>query len=88
MTQERSGGGGVSIKKYSPRTANTNDKICSLRRDNLTIGNCWMLVDEENIHLVNDGTPGAHVVIDKKTFNRFLAFYNRETLHQSHRSKP
>ena len=70
------------MKKYSPRTANTNDKVCSLRRDNASYGDYWILV-EENQLTITQRVPGqsaeASITLDKATFNKMIAFYQRPT---------
>ncbi|WP_458788907.1 hypothetical protein [Dyella jiangningensis] len=69
-------------KKVSPRTARTDAEVCSLRRDNVTYGDFWMLVTGDEVTIAHQ-EPGekAHgvVTMDKATFNRMLAFYNKPT---------
>ena len=70
------------MKKYSPRTANTNDKVCSLRRDNASYGDYWILVEENQLTIawqVPGESAKAAITIDKKTFNKMIAFYQRPT---------
>lgn len=70
------------MKKYSPRTANTNDKVCSLRRDNAAYGEYWILVDEDQLTIVKQKlgeSPTESITLDKATFNKMIAFYQRPT---------
>jgi len=70
------------VKKYSPRTANTNDKVCSLRRDNASYGDYWILVDEDQLTItqqVAGKSPEASITLDKATFNKMIAFYQKPT---------
>jgi len=70
------------VKKYSPRTANTNDKVCSLRRDNASYGDYWILVEEDQLTItqqVAGKSSEASVTLDKATFNKMIAFYQRPT---------
>ena len=70
------------MKKYSPRTANTNDKVCSLRRDNASYGDYWILVEEDQLTItqqVAGKSSEASVTLDKATFNKMIAFYQRPT---------
>ena len=70
------------MKKYSPRTANTNGKVCSLRRDNASYGDYWILVSEGELTITEQAlgeSPRASITIDKVTFNKMIAFYQRPT---------
>ena len=70
------------MKKYSPRTANTNDKVCSLRRDNASYGDYWILVQEDELTITKQSpgeNPEASISLDKATFNKMIAFYQKPT---------
>ena len=66
-------------KPYSPRTARTEQAVCSLRRDNVSYGDFWVMVDESTVTIAKQ-TPGHTaenmVTVDKETFNKMLRFYN------------
>lgn len=67
---------------YSPKTANTTPKLCTLKRDNVTVGDHWCLVDEDTV-IIYRQKPGesaeAQVTMSKRDFNRIVKFYTTPT---------
>jgi hypothetical protein len=66
--------------KLSPRQAKTNAEVCALRRDNLSAGNFWMLVDDGEVTITAQ-KPGesstAMITMSKRNFNRLIDWYNK-----------
>lgn len=65
-------------KKISPRQARTEKQVCSLRRDNKTADDFWMLIDGRDVTIVHQqqGTsPRASITIPRATFNRLVRWY-------------
>lgn len=63
---------------FTPRTANTNNKICSMKRDNVSTKNYWMLTGEKHITIAKQKSGEQNewmVEIPKKDFNRIIKFY-------------
>lgn len=72
---------------YSPKTANTTKKVCSLKRDNVTVGHHWCLVDEETVTICRQKSgqnPEAMITISKRDFNRIVKFYTTPTKEPTH----
>lgn len=66
------------MKKLTPRTANSMDKLCSLKRDNTSLGDYWCSVDEVQVHLARQkiGEDATEMIsIPKRVFNFFMEFY-------------
>lgn len=60
-------------KVLSPKNANTFEKVCSLKRDNLSAGNSWILVEENSVSI---GVRfGNSIRIPKKAFEKLVRFY-------------
>jgi phage I-like protein len=62
----------------TPKTANTEEEICKLNRDNVSTKNYWFLVEENHITLAKQKSgeqAEAAISIPKKTFNAFIKFY-------------
>lgn len=73
---------------YSPQTANTNAKVCTLKRDNIDVGgNHWCLVDECTVTICRQA-PGeaaeATITLSKRDFNRIVKFYTTPTQDPTH----
>lgn len=65
--------------KLTPKTANTFNKICQLKRDNVSTRKSWMLIDERGISICNQKigeTNTGKVRLTRKEFERFIKFYN------------
>jgi len=66
-------------KELTPKTANTFNKICKLKRDNISTGKSWMLMSGGNmITLTNQmsgESPTGQIELTKKEFERFIKFY-------------
>ena len=62
-------------KTMSARRANTLDKICSVRRDNISSGKYSILTDEKKVYL---WSGEERLSLPKKDFNRLIDWYNRE----------
>lgn len=72
----------MSEKKLTPRTASTNDEICGMDRDNLSVGDYWMSFGENSVTLAHQrlgGPPLWMVDIPKAVFNVLVDFYNHGT---------
>lgn len=64
--------------KLTPKTANTFNKICKLKRDNVSTPNSWISVDATHVCITNQkngSASTASVTITKKAFERFIKFY-------------
>lgn len=71
---------------YSPRTANTFNKVCSLQRDNLDFPCYWFSVSDETVTIAEQtsGHPATAVItLSKRDFNRIIKFYETPTRHRS-----
>lgn len=67
---------------YSPKTANTIEKVCTLKRDNIDLGDHWCLVDESTVTICRQKSgesPEASIVLSKRDFNRIVKFYTTLT---------
>jgi len=63
----------------TPRTAQSNDELAELDRDNIGIGFYWMVVDEEIMTLARQiSGQDAEVVLTmpRPIFNQFVDWYN------------
>ena len=75
--------GSEMAKKCSPRTVRTEAELLSLRRDNISCGDLWMMVNEDEVtiaHQAEGEAAKAVITMDKATFNRMLMFYNKPTV--------
>lgn len=66
------------MKKLTPQTANTFNKVCQLKRDNIYYKGYWILVFKNKVVLAKqkNGKPSEFMVeIPKSVFNRFIKFY-------------
>jgi len=62
----------------TPKTANTEKKICSMERDNYATKDFWLLTHEKHIVIAKQraGEQAEFMVeIPKKDFNRLIKFY-------------
>jgi hypothetical protein len=69
---------GTAPDLLTPKNANTNKKLCKLKRDNLTTRTDWILVSKSHIDISNQVSGEqrtGHVKLSKKTFERFIRFY-------------
>lgn len=69
-------------KKLTPQTANTFNKICKLKRDNISTRRSWMLLggdgNPNNITIVNQiagHEKTGSITLTKKEFERMIKFY-------------
>jgi hypothetical protein len=72
---------------YSPKTANTTAKICTLKRDNLTVGDHWCLVGDDTVTICRQKTgtsAEAEITMTKRDFNRIVKFYTTPTKDPTH----
>jgi hypothetical protein len=72
------------VKKFSPKTARTLKDVCSLRTDNKSVGDSWIILDSgaQVVTIVNqkDGeAPTGEVVLTKEQFNRIIRWYQTPT---------
>ena len=72
---------------YSPKTANTTEKLCTLKRDNINLDGHWCLVSEDEVFICKQ-TPGeaaeARITLSKRDFNRIVKFYTTPTKDITH----
>lgn len=64
--------------EITPKTANTNKKLCSIKRDNFSCNGSWILVGENDVNISNQFNGKertGHVVMSKKVFERLIKFY-------------
>jgi len=62
----------------TPMEAKTFNDICSLKRDNLTAGGYWIILNELGITICkqNPGEePTQEITIPRKSFNRMVKWY-------------
>lgn len=67
-------------KKLSPRQATTYKQICSLRRDNLSSPNGWIIIDGSAVTLCNQRTgekSTGQVTFSRKEFHKLIDWYNK-----------
>lgn len=65
-------------KKFSPQTATTFSKICSLDTDNHSTKNYWIIIDEVSVTLAEQqsGKPAnTSISITRKDFNKLIEWY-------------
>lgn len=65
-------------KPLTPQTANTENKLCQLKRDNLTYKGHWVMVSEGSVCITKQKMgeePEWQIEIPKSIFNRFIKFY-------------
>lgn len=67
-----------SIVELTPKTANTHNKICRLKRDNVSTGKSWFMIAEDHVIIANQKSgemPTGKVKLSRKEFERFIKFY-------------
>lgn len=67
---------------HSPKTANTLAKVCSLKRDNIEVGDIWCMVDEDSVTICRQKigeAASAMLTLSKRDFNRIVKFYTTPT---------
>lgn len=72
---------------HSPKTANTSAKLCTLKRDNIDLGDHWCLVDESTVTICRQKSgesAEASIVLSKRDFNRIVKFYTTPTKYPAH----
>jgi hypothetical protein len=69
-------------KELTPKTANTFNQICKLKRDNVSTRNSWMSLagdgNAKHISIYNQKSgekATGSVTLTKKEFERFIKFY-------------
>jgi hypothetical protein len=66
------------MKKLTPQTANTFDKVCRLKRDNISLKKFWAMATSGTIIIykqLKGESPTAQIEIPKKTFEKIVDFY-------------
>lgn len=67
------------MKAFTPKTANTEKQMATLKRDNVSTANSWiMLQPGGKLSIANQRVGGERtgcVTITKKEFERFIKFY-------------
>ena len=64
--------------KNTPRTANTNTKLCALKRDNVDRRGYWILVAENSVTICKQNrgeSPTQEINIPKSILNEFVDWY-------------
>lgn len=72
---------------YSPKTANTTSKICTLKRDNITLEDHWFHADSSTVTIARQkvGEAATDVItLTKRQFNRIVKFYTTPTKDTTH----
>jgi len=67
-------------REMSPAEARTTDQICALGRDNLTIGDFWILADGYRVTIAKQKPEEAatqSVTVPRSEFNRMVRWYVR-----------
>jgi hypothetical protein len=65
-------------KKLTPKTANTFNRVCKLKRDNVSTRNSWLSVDGTHVSIYNQKngeSSTGNARLSKKEFERFIRFY-------------
>jgi len=66
-------------KELTPKTANTFNKICKLKRDNVSTRNSWMIMELPDRIIISNQKNGhertGKITLTKKEFERFIRFY-------------
>ena len=68
----------ILASKLTPKTANTNEKICKMKRDNISLKDYWLLVNPSSVSISKQrlGEKGEWLIeIPKRQFNRMIKFY-------------
>jgi hypothetical protein len=66
-------------KKLTPKTANTFNKVCKLKKDSVSTRKSWMSVGGATISIYNQKkgeSSTGNVTLTKKEFERFIKFYD------------
>jgi hypothetical protein len=65
-------------KELTPKTANTFNKICKLKRDNVSTKKSWLLLNHDGLTITNQKNGESHtgqVKLTRSEFERFIKFY-------------
>jgi hypothetical protein len=65
-------------QELTPKTANTLNKVCKLKRDNISTSKSWILISDDSVSICNQITgekSTGMVKLTKKEFERFIKFY-------------
>lgn len=65
-------------KANSPKNANTLNKICKLKRDNISTRNSLILLKEKSVIITNHKrgkSPTGSVELTRKEFEKFIQWY-------------
>lgn len=68
--------------KHSPKTARTLADHCTLRSDNYSVGDAWIISDGDTVSIVKQkqGEPSTgEVTLTKQQFNRMIRWYQTPT---------
>lgn len=65
------------MKYKRPIDCKTVDDVCRLPRDNVDIGDFWMLTDGFQVTMAHQvvGAPATSVSMPRDTFNKLIAWY-------------
>lgn len=70
------------LKTLSPRNTKNIDQVCALQRDNISVGDFWIcLEDEVGVSIVEQktGSPAKQrITLPRSTFDKFIDWYMRE----------
>jgi len=61
-----------------PKTANTFNRICGMKRDNVTTSKSWMIINVKHVTITNQRSGESltgQVSLTKKEFEKFIRFY-------------
>jgi len=68
--------------KLSPREARTLREVGSLKQDNKSTLDAWILTDQKYVWIYNQRNgqeARGHIMLTKKQFNQLIDWYNGET---------
>ena len=68
------------IASLSPRGAKTFNQLCSLRRDNWSWGDWWIMSDGGTVSITQQKvgeSPSQEISVPMSAFNRLIDWYNR-----------
>jgi Holliday junction resolvase RusA-like endonuclease len=68
------------VKMMSPMEVRDIDTLCKMPRDNLTVGDFWILTDGYTVTICQQKTghsPTEKVHVPRATFNRMVRWYTK-----------
>lgn len=68
------------MKKMSPKQARTDEEVCRLNRDNISVGDYWIIGGGDDVYISRqkEGQPAeSNISIPRDVFIRMVNWYQR-----------